>query len=64
MDEGRLLKERLAATYLPGVSLAATNLAFRFAWDAGHASGIHEVEQVYEEVAEVVLAATKERGKW
>lgn len=51
------LERRLADRYLRGVPLRAQHAVFQKAWDDGHASGEHEIEQQYQEIALIVLAA-------
>jgi len=49
-----LLPEGLRSAHLPGVPEAVTNAVFNYAWQEGHSSGEHEVEQIYVELADIV----------
>ncbi len=51
------MQEALRTAYLPNLPEAVTDLVFRKAWEDGHASGEHEVEQIYEDLAEIAKAA-------
>lgn len=42
--------------YLPDVPKEVAAKVFDKAWEDGHANGLHEVEQHYEEIAEIVKA--------
>lgn len=50
------MREALRAAYLPNVPAKISDLVFAKAWEDGHANGEHEVEQVYEDLAEIVMA--------
>lgn len=52
------VEDYLNATFLPdGLPNAVRDAVWKKAWDDGHASGIHEVEMHYEELADIVKAA-------
>ena len=46
-------KADLARTYLPTLPTDVTDVAFRMAWDHGHASGYGQVQDFYEEFADL-----------
>jgi len=49
----------LAFEHLPGHDPAVTSKVFDMAWEQGHSEGYHSVEQWYEDLADLVLLATK-----
>lgn len=49
------LREALRTAYLKDVPVAISDSVFRKAWEDGHGNGEHEVEMVYEEIAEIVM---------
>lgn len=51
------MREALRTAYLPDLSESVTDLVFRKAWEDGHGCGEHEVEQVYEDLAEIAQKA-------
>jgi hypothetical protein len=60
MDEREMLAARLRAEYLGDeVPAAVAVMVFRKAWEDGHDSGEHEVEQQYDNLAEIVRAAVR-----
>ena len=52
-----VLAARLREDYLHDLPVEVTDKVFRKAWEDGHASGTHEVEQQYRELAEIVALA-------
>jgi len=49
----------LAFEHLPGHDPAVTAKVFDMAWEQGHSEGYHSVEQWYEDLADLILLATK-----
>lgn len=62
-EERKAFAARLAKEHLRYVDELVTDKVFDFAWEAGHASGEHEVEQVYADLAEIVRI-TEEVSQW
>lgn len=52
-------KATLAVEYLPGVPVAASDLVFARAWADGHSDGHSQVEWMYSDLADLVLAVHK-----
>jgi hypothetical protein len=57
--ERETLSNRLREKYAPNLPEKITNMIFNKAWDDGHASGEHEVEYAYDEIATIANALLK-----